>query len=33
MRGDHGRMTGLVRRTPAGLFASVHAGVVLRLRV
>jgi endonuclease/exonuclease/phosphatase family metal-dependent hydrolase len=32
MRADHGRITGLDRRTPGGLFASDHAGVVLRLR-
>jgi endonuclease/exonuclease/phosphatase family metal-dependent hydrolase len=32
MRADHGRITGLDRRTDAGLWASDHAGVVLRLR-
>jgi endonuclease/exonuclease/phosphatase family metal-dependent hydrolase len=32
MRADHGRVTGLDRRTESGLWASDHAGVVLRLR-
>lgn len=32
VRADKGRITGLDRRTPTGLWASDHAGVVLRLR-